>query len=91
MGAHRRTAFDAEANAFAWRACFDMAGNNVCPRITAGAFATGAAHFLDGPDERGFDGAGSGVNVIAVEAESRFEAQAVARAEADRFDAGIAA
>ena len=68
-----------------------MAGDNVCPRIATGAFATGAAHFLDGPDKRGFDRTGSGVNVVAVEAEACFKTETVARTEADGFDAGITA
>ena len=51
------------------------------------AFA--AAALLDRPGEPGLDGARGLVDIVAVEAEAGFEAEAVAGAEADRLDADV--
>src|ERR1043166_647375 len=49
-----------------------------------------APALLDRPGESGFDRRGAGVDVVAVEAEPRLEAQRVARAEADRLHLAVA-
>ena len=48
-----------------------------------------AAALLDRPVQAGLDGRRGGVDVMAIEAEPGFEAQRIARAEADRLDLRI--
>ena len=67
-----------------------------CPRIVsapgkaAGALAAGAARLRDRPFQRRLDRRRRLIEIGAVQAEARLEPQAVARAEADRRDRGIA-
>src|SRR6202011_5812546 len=49
-----------------------------------------APALLDRPGEAGFDRRGAGVDVVAVEAQPRFEPQRVARTEADRLHLAVA-
>src|SRR6187200_2002753 len=55
--------------------------------LGAGEAAPAAPPLLDRPGEARLDGAGGLVDVVAVEAEARLEAQRVARAEADGLHA----
>ena len=63
-------------------------GKNVfgADEVFPGFSVEGAAALRDGPHEAGLDGGGGVVDVVAVEAEPRFEAEAVARAEANGLD-----
>ena len=47
-------------------------------RETASACAACATYFLNGPVETCFDGCGGGVDVVAIQTQSRFEAQGIA-------------
>ena len=55
-------------------------------RVGAGKIAGFAAALLDGPGQIGFDRRGGRIEIVAVEAKARFEAQRIARAEADGLD-----
>ena len=58
-------------------------------RVGAGEALLHLAALADRPGEVRFDGRRRFVDVVAVEAEARFEAQAVARAEADGRDVRV--
>jgi len=45
-----------------------------------------AALLADAPQQDGLDGRGRGVDIVAIEAETGFEAQRIAGAQADRLD-----
>ena len=62
-------------------------GQLVLNALGAGEAALAAPPLLDRPGEARLDGAGGLVDVVAVEAEARLQAQRVARAEADRLHA----
>ena len=55
----------------------------------AGEAALLAALLADAPQQARLDRRGRGVDVVAVEAEAGFEAQRIARAQADRLDLGL--
>ena len=56
---------------------------------SAGKAALRAALLADAPQQARFDRRRRGVDVVAVEAEARFEAQRIARAQPDRLDLGL--
>src|SRR5262249_2119465 len=77
--ARRLAALGANADAFARRTILQLTEDARRAREIAGL----AAALLDRPLERRFDRAGRLVNVVAVEAEARLEAQRIARTESD--------
>ena len=83
--AGRRAALGLDADAHAGGAVRDLALDAVGARKAAFL----AAALLDRPDQAGLDGRGRGVDVVAVEAEARLEAQRIAGAEADGLHFGI--
>jgi hypothetical protein len=78
-----------QAHALAGRAAGQVALDHGGSGVAAGARSAGAAHLLDGPGQAGFDRAGGGVDVVAVQAQAGFQAQRVACAQAGRLDFGL--
>src|SRR5262252_7976677 len=79
--ARDRLALGQQPDALARRALCDLLLDDGRP----GEAAVGAALLADAPHQARFDRRGGGVNVVTVEAKSRFESQRIARAEADRL------
>ena len=77
-----RLALGQEADPFARRAL----GNLLLDDGSAGEAALRAAVLADAPQQARFDRRRGGVDVVAVEAKARLEAQRVARAQANRLD-----
>src|SRR6185295_17259286 len=80
--AHRRTFGADQADALSLRAAAELALDRRRARVAAGTVAAGSAHFLDRPGQAGFDRRRGRVDLVAVEAQARLQAQRVARAEA---------
>ena len=80
--ARDRLAFGEKTDALARRALGDL----LLDDRGAGEAALHATFLADAPQENRLDGRGGGVDVVAVEAEAGFEAQRIARAQADRLD-----
>ena len=83
--ARRRAAVRPEADPLARRAL----GERRLDARRAGKAALEAPPLLDRPGEPGLDRIDRLVELVAVEAQARFEPQRIARAEADRRDFGI--
>ena len=79
--ARRRAAVRLDADA----AALGAVGQLVLDALGAGEAALAAAALLHRPDEIGLDRARRLVDVVAIEAEARLQAQRVARAEPDRL------
>src|ERR671912_2261302 len=84
--ARDRLAFGQQADAFARRALGDLLLDDSRARETT----LRAAFFADAPQQARFDRRRGGVDVVAVKAESRFEAQRISCAEPDRLYLGVA-
>mmetsp|Transcript_21803 Transcript_21803/g.85364 ORF Transcript_21803/g.85364 Transcript_21803/m.85364 type:complete len:361 (+) Transcript_21803:556-1638(+) len=87
--AHRHALLANEADALARRPVRELGVDDGRAGVATGTGATGAAHLLDRPGDARLDRRGGGVDVVAVQAQAGFQAQRIARAQADGLDLGV--